>query len=231
MTSYEKMHAFYSSFIRKGDLIFDVGANIGNRTEVFLALGGKVVVIEPQEACIRMLESKFAGRDVHFVQKAIGANEGMAEMFICNADTISSMSKEWIFSVKGSGRFPGYYWSTVRPVGVTTMDALIRRYGKPTFCKIDVEGYEYEVLQGLSSPIDAISFEFTPEYIQPAIAGIQYLGKLGPYRFNYSLLESMELSLNDWVSGDEISRILLTVQGNELFGDVYAKLEKEEENR
>ncbi|MCK4784435.1 MAG: FkbM family methyltransferase [Desulfobacteraceae bacterium] len=39
---------------------------------------------------------------------------------------------------------------------------------EPAFCKIDVEGDEFDVLQGLSRPIKAISFEFVsecPEYV------------------------------------------------------------------
>ncbi len=33
---------FYSSFIRQGDLCFDIGGNIGSKTEVFLALGREI---------------------------------------------------------------------------------------------------------------------------------------------------------------------------------------------
>ena len=46
MRQTQKMKSFYSHFIGKGDLCFDVGANLGNRAEVFLALGATVVAIE-----------------------------------------------------------------------------------------------------------------------------------------------------------------------------------------
>jgi hypothetical protein len=38
---------FYRRFIRPGDLVFDVGANVGKRSAVFLDLGATVVAIEP----------------------------------------------------------------------------------------------------------------------------------------------------------------------------------------
>src|SRR5262245_55918355 len=57
-----RMQAFYSSFLAPGDLCFDVGANIGNRVKIFLAIGARVVAVEPQRECARVLESAFAGR-------------------------------------------------------------------------------------------------------------------------------------------------------------------------
>ncbi len=39
---------FYSQFIRPGDLVFDIGANRGDRTEVFVQMGARVVAAEPQ---------------------------------------------------------------------------------------------------------------------------------------------------------------------------------------
>lgn len=222
-----KMRAFYSQFVKQGDLCFDVGANIGNRTELFLALGARVVAVEPQEKCVQQLQNKYGGRhDVRIINKALGKNEGAAKMFISNASTISSLSTEWISSVKQSGRFAQYEWNTGISVEVTTLDALIGQYGIPSFCKIDVEGYEYQVLQGLSTPIDAVSFEFTPELIEPTLHCISYLADLGHYGFNFSLLESMELSLNEWVSAEQLCKILIDYPDKWVFGDVYAKCQK-----
>jgi hypothetical protein len=45
-----KRLTFYRNFIRNGDLCFDIGANIGTRTEAFLELGAKVVAVEPQRS-------------------------------------------------------------------------------------------------------------------------------------------------------------------------------------
>ena len=53
-------------------------------------------------------------------------------------------------------------------VEVTTLDRLIAIYGAPTFCKIDVEGSELQVLEGLTEALPALSFEFLPVSIKRA---------------------------------------------------------------
>src|SRR5439155_7684012 len=58
----EAMRGFYSAFVGPNDLVFDVGANVGNRTKVFLRLGSRVVAVEPQPACVSLLAEAF-GRE------------------------------------------------------------------------------------------------------------------------------------------------------------------------
>jgi len=55
----QKCINFYSQFITKDSLVFGVGTNIGNRVKIFLKLGANVVAIEPQEECIKVLQSSF----------------------------------------------------------------------------------------------------------------------------------------------------------------------------
>lgn len=219
-----EMLRFYSQFINEGDLCFDVGVNLGNRTEIFLKLGASVVAIEPQDICMQRLRKKFGNnRRVTLVQKALGDKEGEGEFFLSNAYTISSMSKEWINSVKASGRFSAYQWQKTVIVPVTTLEKIMEEYGKPIFCKIDVEGFEFHVLKGLSQPIKTISFEFTPEFIDSAINSIKYLSTIGRVQFNYSVEESMCLSLSKWVEPEEICKVLLSLPDNTIFGDIYAR--------
>jgi FkbM family methyltransferase len=136
----------YRQFVHDGDLVFDVGAHTGGRTAAFLALGAKVVAVEPQESCVAALRSRY-GEDsrVEIVPHAVAEVERDAELFVCSrATTVTTMSPEWM-----EGRFADYEWDRVQPIRTTTMDALVSRYGVPSFCKIDVEGLEYEVLRGL----------------------------------------------------------------------------------
>lgn len=223
---FQKRLQFYSQFISKGDLCFDVGANIGNHTRVFVQIGATVVVVEPQKSCWRVLKKRFGDNDsVHLINKGLGKTIGKNEFFIDRSHTLSSMSKEWISSVKSSGRFSFHHtWEVKTTVETTTLDLLIEEYGKPDFCKIDVEGFEFEVLQGLSQPIGTISFEFIPEHLGPVLRCIEYLSKLGKTEFNYSLAESMNLALPGWVSADDMMRILSTFPatlGN--YGDIYVR--------
>jgi FkbM family methyltransferase len=219
--------AFYRQFVRDGDLCFDVGANVGNRTEVFLNLGAKVVAIEPQPACVEALRKQYGGnRRLVVIPKALGSRPGVGELMLSPANALSSMSEDWLRTVKKSGRFGAFQansWKESTAVPITTLDEMIQEFGTPEFCKIDVEGYEAEVLRGLSRPIRVLSFEFTPEFISGTRECLQILAKLGPCEFNYSVGESLRFALGHWVSADELERTLTTMRDNTVFGDVYVR--------
>ncbi|WP_094605988.1 hypothetical protein SPSIL_050760 [Sporomusa silvacetica DSM 10669] len=215
-------------FIKKGALVFDVGANIGNRTEVFLNLGASVIAIEPQSNCAEVLMQNYSSNpNFTIVQKALGSSAGESKMWLNSNHVLSSLSEEWIKRTKASNRFGtclSQYYASCN-VEVTTLDNLILQFGKPEFCKIDVEGYEFEVLLGLSQPIKAISFEFTREYSEASESCINHLATIGNYRFNLSFGESMHFNLQNWVDAQEISNYLKSFSGLE-WGDIYARLEE-----
>lgn len=220
---HEQRLQFYSKIINNGDLCFDIGANVGNRTEVFLALGAKVVAVEPQKRCCRVLRHKFSkGKNFYLIDKALDKEIRQKDFFLDRSHTLSSMSQGWIEAVRKSGRFSSHNWDDKIMIETTTMDALIAEYGRPDFCKIDVEGFEFNVLQGLSCPIGMISFEFISEFLDPVVKCIEYLSKLGNASFNYSAGESLDLSLLDWVGSDKIIDIIKNL-GEGSVGDVYVK--------
>jgi len=215
---------FYGAVIKEGDICFDIGANMGNRTEAFLALGAKVIAVEPQENCALILREKFAANtNFILVNKALDKIEGEREFFVSNAHTLCSMSREWIRNAKDHNFFEGCSWDGKRLVRTTTLDALVASYGVPAFCKIDVEGFEFEVLQGLSQPIRTISLEYTFGFMEPIIKSINYLAQLGDVRFNYSEGESLSFALPKWVLACEIVDVLSHLSGKVPFGDLYAR--------
>ncbi len=226
-----KLLRFYSQYVNKGDLCFDIGANIGNRIGVFLKLGATVVAVEPQNSCMRKLLKKYGNNNnVFLVHKALGAREGKEDLILSNSHTVSSMSKEWIDCVRDSDMFftstSAFQWQENVSVPVTTLDKLIRKYGSPAVCKIDVEGFEYQVIKGLSQPVKVISFEFTPtpKLINRSIESIKHLSTIGNVQFNYSFGESMLLALPEWVDDSKICNILLSIPYKTAFsGDIYAR--------
>ncbi len=218
------MLALYGEFVRPGDLCFDIGANVGRRTEMFLALGASVVAVEPQAFCVRKLQRRFGSNPrVELVAEAVGRRSGEAKLLVSSAHTISSMSGEWVQRVRESGRFGSHTWDEAATVPVTTLDALISEHGIPSFCKIDVEGYEAEVLAGLSTPLHALSFEFTPEAIESTIECLQRLAELGRTVFNYSIGDTGALALEEWTDEAAMAKQLTHLGDSSTFGDIYAR--------
>ncbi len=217
---------FYRQLIHEGDLCFDVGANIGNRTEIFLTLGARVVVVEPQDECAQMLKLRF-GNKIHLIQSALGEREGEETIFISETSEVSSLSQDWISSVSQS-RFRDVQWNSQKKVSVTTMDKLIKTYGTPKFCKIDVEGYEEKVLSGLTSRIPFISFEYTiPEHLDNVAGCLARLSALGDYTCNFGIGENMKFEYVNWVSSEELLKKLTEISSNVSFGDIYIKFDAE----
>jgi FkbM family methyltransferase len=215
---------FYSKFINEGDVCFDVGANVGNRVYPLLKLKAKVVAIEPQQICFEELEKKF-GDKIKLVKKGLGEKEEIKEFFISSSSTLSTFSKDYIDSVK-NGRFSEYEWNKVETVEMTTLDNLIKGFGVPKFIKIDVEGYELEVLKGLNSPVEMISFEyFVPEQLIRVSDCINRVREIDQnIEINYSIGESMEFALDEWISFEEmIEHINQPNFMSTDFGDIYIR--------
>lgn len=221
----QQMSDFYAQFIPPGSLCFDVGANIGNRVKIFLGLQARVVAIEPQADCVSLLRQVFGKNErLQIVQAALGAGQGEADLMIGDSSTLSTMSTEWIAAVRQSGRFSGNDWRRKQRVPVTTLDRVIAQFGKPAFIKMDVEGYEYQVLQGLTQPVSIISLEFVPEVIQSSLKCIEYLQNLGTIELNYSYGESMQFALQEWTTPDEIKALFSGFsKGSTFFGDLYVR--------
>lgn len=214
---------FYRQFIHSGDLCFDVGANIGNRTVIFLELGAKVIAIEPQKKCYEKLIKRF-GNKIELVTKGLGEKESIEKLYVSELSAISSFSKEHIEVMK-EDRFKGTNWNSSVDIEMTTLDALLDKYGTPVFCKIDVEGYEYDVLKGLSKPLKTLSLEYiVPENLQVLINCINHLNNLGNIECNYSYAEKMILSLSTWISGKEMLSYIQTKEFLDTsWGDIYVR--------
>jgi FkbM family methyltransferase len=159
-------YEFYRQFIGSGSLVFDIGANIGTRSKIFWQLGAQVVAIEPQPECAAFLRKVFAGRQrFELIEVALGAIPGQGEMLISNANTVSSLSNEWVKRVRDSGRFPECTWDKKLSVPIQTLDHLISTHGAPAFVKIDVEGFE-EFLFGRFKHIKSFfTLHFSGDYI------------------------------------------------------------------
>lgn len=154
---------------------------------------------------------------------ALGREEGEAVLYESDSHALSSMSAEYIKAV-GRERFSANEWKRTAKVKVKTLDGLIENYGRPKFIKIDVEGYEMNVLSGLSTAVPYLSFEFTPELPDETARCVERLNEISDaYRYNYCLGEDLNFAMEHHVErATFITEVIpeLSAQGN--FGDVYA---------
>jgi FkbM family methyltransferase len=211
----QEMTAFYSQFVRSGDLVFDVGSNVGEYTEVFLNLGARVVAIEPQQDCVAILRTIRPSDRLAIEQVALGASEGEAEFYVCDeAPGLSTLSPEWLTVAQNADRTSQHKWNRTIRVPVLTLDRLVAKYGKPRFVKIDVEGSEQAVLSGLTKAPDYLSFEFNTEFISSYLScltkscfspGVRFNLIIGRY-FTFAL--GTTFALSEWVSREALIEFL-----------------------
>lgn len=215
----------YRSFVRPGDLVFDIGSHVGNRIVALRGLGARVVAVEPQPHCVRFLRRWFEADDeVELVAAACSDSVSTATLQIASANpTLSTISGRWVSSITEHYPDQQLHWDRAVAVSTTTLDRLIAHYGTPRFVKIDVEGLEPQVLAGLTEPVEVISFEFLPASMETALASLRRIDALGDYLYNYSMVESMALASPRWLSSREMTERLAAMPPTGRSGDVYAR--------
>lgn len=134
--------AFFLHALREDDLFVDVGANIGSYTILASAVcGAHTIAIEPDPTTlhflIRNVEANSLTERVDTIETAVGRLNGHAS-FTTGLDTVNKI-------VDGNE-------ITTRTVRVRRLDDILRKH-TPTFIKLDVEGYETEVLAGATATL------------------------------------------------------------------------------
>lgn len=223
---YSALAQIYEPFIRPGDLCFDIGAHLGDRIRAWSRLGARVVALEPHPGLMTWLRRWYGQKEnIVLLEQAVSAQPGTADLWISRlTPSISTISQEWLRKIRQHRRFAGAHWEEQVPVAVTTLDVLIAQYGMPVFCKIDVEGGELEVLQGLSQPLAALSFEYIPAVVETALKCIDRLSQLGDYEYNWRVSEFPRLRSPVWLSTRDMAAQLQRMPRDANSGDVYARL-------
>lgn len=209
-----------ATMVPAGSLAFDIGANIGDVTSLLLDIGVKPIAVEPNGKVARIIERRY---HVPVERAAVGAGPGEAILHVGRQAGHSTLSEEWHDLHRER-------WVEAVTVPVTTLDDLIGRYGMPKYVKIDVEGYEAEVLRGLSQAVDVISFEFQSSYLGATVGALARLDELGDYRFRFACEDEHGVSdLSPEVeSADRLAEALRDLPGclhtapEFAFGEVYA---------
>src|SRR5947209_5575627 len=106
------MDRLYAQFVKPGDLVFDVGAHVGDRIAAFRRLKCRVVACEPNPPLTRTLRLIYGrDRNVTIEPVAIGAAVGEIEMEI-NVDnpTVSTASRAFVQASHGAPGWEGQVW-------------------------------------------------------------------------------------------------------------------------
>lgn len=221
------MDALHRRFLRDGDLAFDVGAHVGDRTLSFRRLGARVVALEPQPGPARVIRLLTRGDSgVTLLREAVGEREGRLTLRVNSANpTVTTASDDFVRAAAGAGGWEGQVWDHAIETPATTLDALIARFGRPAFIKIDIEGFEDRALAGLSAPPGALSFEFTTIAREVAFRCLERLADLGARGFNVAHGETQRLVFPAAVDAARMRDHLATLPHAANSGDVYAWFE------
>jgi FkbM family methyltransferase len=223
-----KMTEFYRGIIKPGGLVFDIGANVGVLSAVFASLGARVVAVEPNADCMRHIQLSYGDKLIEAIQAAAGAKNGLAVLNVSDErDVRSSISDDWIEVMGGQDESYRGIWSRQNVVPMLTLDTLIGHFGVPNFIKIDVEGFEENVLAGLSTQPPLISFEFTAAFLAPAMRcldmGLFQADSMFNYTYNVDWGYPAQFERKDWLDKAGLKKALLDIEGSEHQGDIFVK--------
>ena len=203
---------------------FDVGANVGVYTEVFAALGARVVAVEPNPRCARILEMLSQRLPVQVERCAISDRAGRQKLQVSEVHLLSALAENEEDASQRSPLHREVKWLGAIEVEVKTLAQLAATHGVPNFVKIDAEGVDDRVIAGMDFAPDTLSFEYYKHLPDVARRCMEAPIFSRGYEFNYVHGFGMKLAWENWLDLAALrARLESLAQTGEDYGDVVAR--------
>jgi FkbM family methyltransferase len=186
-------------------MLFDIGSNKGLYTDANINKYDKFILIDANKDLCNQLRNKYHNNPNIIIEQKIVSKDKTDIFYISNAHTISTCDIEWI----NNSRFTHSY-SFTKTTGneSITIDELVEKYGIPSYIKIDVEGYELNVLKSMSKKYCPIGFEWAEEKKNELLLSLEYVKSLGFENFCIQKEDNYTYIPEKWISYEEIYEIL-----------------------
>jgi len=219
--------------LQNKDLAFDVGAYTGDSIPGIRSLGYKhIVCFEPDPKNFSTLQSNYGkDKDITLVQKAVSnTDNSIIKMYSTrNLPFLNTLSKDWITETRHKQFYRPNQFEEF-DVETITLDTFTKSLGKtPSYVKIDVEGHEYQVLDGMGSFIqpELLSFEYISEKVSDNLSCIMQAHLLGFAQFTICIEEEIPRSDAIWLDYTNTGRTLISLKENDkdnnLGGNIFCK--------
>lgn len=224
---FKEEFTFYKTFLKshpyKNDLIFDVGANMGRKSFIFLKLTKKVIAFEPSLTLYQFLKKRFEKENIILFNCALGSSVSTLELFVVeDNEAYNSLNKKHIELTATKRGIANKTNVKAIKVQVDMLENFVQRFGLPKYIKIDVEGYEYEVIKGLKTAVPLLSFEVNlPEFRQEAIDTIAYLQTLSSNKYAYNFTSGFSWLYKNFISAPDAVNFLNNTSHTYL--EIYAR--------
>jgi FkbM family methyltransferase len=222
----EQRRRFYSQLLGRDQLAFDIGANVGQYAEAMESAGARVVAVEPNSDCLRHIEIAYAGRRIEAIHAVVGAHDGLAKIRISDGrDDISTLSEEWMNTLKDQHQEYANLWNKTVTIPMVSLNTLRNHFGDPDYIKIDVEGFEESVLDGLSFQPSLLSFEFNLAFPKAAIACVEKSVFSSNSTFNYVWGANSDgrFELAEWTTREKLIDLLVAMPVKDKHGDIFIR--------
>jgi FkbM family methyltransferase len=159
-------------------LMFDVGSNRGDATLAALAQGYRVIALEAAPRVYSRLVSNFIyNPNVVPLRMAVADKDNeRLKFYEAEEDGLSTLEHRWL--TETGMPYAGKPYREIE-VSTITIDSLADKYGNPDLIKIDVEGAEWQVFNGMKRKYGTLCFEWTFETILDHEEQLDYLWNLG----------------------------------------------------